>query len=169
VNQPIERGSAEWHRRVQMLLQKQVGLIKEHGYTVQGVFPSDEDTLKGDGSDSFFYTIGLFQKRWPELLVLGALHGGSAAGIIKDVYDFWMKNGDASIGDIPADVPGGKLRLNLVQRGVGQQFTVGVRTFKRDEIYEVVQVLWPDNKGCLPDESGYSTEAALKQKILEKI
>lgn len=64
---PIERGSPEWHRRVNAVTEEVKKKIDEFGFTIIGVFPTTNESVP------YVYTVGLTSLGLPELvLAMGA-------------------------------------------------------------------------------------------------
>lgn len=163
----VERGSAVWEKRVIAVLETQAKEIKAKGYTGQHVFPNNPpEALVGD--ETFFYTTGMFQFGWPEIVVLGNLAAGQSDVLVKKVFDFWTMAGKPILGDVHIKgIRGDKIRLRAVTREAGHKYTKAVRTFKGDMDFDVVQLLWPSNLGFLPDHPKYDALLTTPQLVLE--
>jgi hypothetical protein len=130
--------------------------IEKHGHTFLYVGAGEH------GEPPFFYTLGLANRGWPELLLIGPMPPTTAQSLLNSVIDLWKEREAAYTGILEDFIlirDGGKARarLNLVDRRVAHTYTVQVaNVLKIGDKYEVVQLLWPDQSGVLPDEEGFA-------------
>jgi len=131
--------------------------IAKYGYTMQYVFPSEEDNSPG-----FFYTIGLCARGWPEIFLSGNLGQETGARFIHDVIELWEKTGKPVLGVIPdfLELVGKKgsfaAETVLVDSQVARNnYTFQVENFYPEVSYDVAQLLWPDPEGNLPNNPQY--------------
>lgn len=137
-------------------------LIRDHGWMVQGVFPTD-DTAHDDLVYPFCYTIGLAERGQPELLMVGDLEVCHAVlNIVAERYAVpgagRPVNGEllVSVGwkgklrirgpvdDVAAGTPVHMARNYLAWRG-RQELADGL---------DVFQVEWPNPDGLFLDDEG---------------
>lgn len=164
---PRERPSPEViAQRMREYHAKMVQKIKEGEFMIQAVF--DPEGVK----PTFGYTVGLsIIHGWPEILVIGNLDQGSLGGIVHSVVDRWKKDGRASVGEMKLDDGNGgsfKLHCNLVAgEEVKDQYTCKVEVLKGDRAYSVMQVLWQDPNGNMPDSPEYNPEK--KKNLIQPV
>lgn len=135
---------AEWEARLGAYLDRCRALIAEHGWMVQGVFPTVDEPGPG-----FAYTVGLTANGRPELVVSGL--GYEQGGAILN----------AAARRHLAD----ELRPGMVVEGIASvPFTVVaaphaeigmVRNLYGDRA-EAVQLVWPDRGGNYPGDPGWT-------------
>ena len=123
--------------------------IAEHGHTVIGV---------GAGKNSFFYSIGLWARKLPELLIClpmpfedGQAAINRAALLLKQREYAFDENQELDIGfsvKVRAHTP-----KNLAY--VRREFTIQAGQFWKTEDYPVQQILFPDMDGKWPGERGH--------------
>lgn len=126
------------------------GIIAEHGHTVVGV---------GDGERSFFYSIGLWQRRLPELLLVlplpfrdGQQAVNSAAALLKQREHAFAEGQELNIDfNVPvrAHTP---TDLGFVRR----EYTIQAGQYWGTQDYLVQQIIFPDKAGKFPNERGYA-------------
>lgn len=146
---------AQIQENIRRIRLQQIEHIKTQGFTVIGVFPTEDRPIT-----PFAYSIGLSIIRgWPELLVMGNLSQQSTMMLMHEVVNYWKEKGSPVMGDIPVEgIPGDKVRVQLVtDPKVKEEYTVQVKHFKGDENYTVLQLLWPDNAGVLPNEQFFDS------------
>lgn len=122
----------------------------------------------------FFYTIGLYAKRLPELILFAHIHPHAAAHVVNAVADR-LSEGKITVEDglrVPDILEGHDLKLRLLGDLWGftdedelSHFGFGIKfASNHKELYDprisAIQVLWPDPKGVFPDEEGYDPQQA---------
>jgi hypothetical protein len=99
--------------RRELYIRNAMGIIEEHGWMIQGVFPVEE--TPENERYPFAYTVGLAARDLPELIVFG-LPQDVAHTILNDLADRQCSSGDGGYGagDVLDDVvQGGYLVLLL--------------------------------------------------------
>jgi hypothetical protein len=168
MTQNIDRTSPEFLEWVSALHDQMRDNILEHGYTFMGVFA-------GDDTPSFCYTIGMCINDYPELLLIGNLPPAISESILGSVITEWQRQGKVVLGEIPDAVTfgnGSKWPVRVVEVDFieGNQWSRQViPVLNRDRPYRIVQVLWPDVNGVLPDHPDYSTDANMAQPMLTPV
>jgi hypothetical protein len=170
---PLTPGSPEWEVRAAAYLAEMTAMIAEHGWALQGVFPSTES--EGPG---FVYTVGAALQREvnaddydPELIVFG-LPMNIGGSILNDVvaqhrngqrvlvvghrYDDILVGYDAVF--IECSPEGVDAHLTLANQLVG-----AAREVPR---VRALQLVWPDEDGRFPWEPGFSKRLAAVQPLL---
>lgn len=126
-------------------------LVEEHGHAVQGVF-GDQD------GPSFCYTVGLWRKGWPEVIVVG-LSPAVGQAILNSYVEQCAARGRApAIGELVTEVA----NLPLTVGSVGQ---IAQREYTAQAMYHcsrhggawlgAVQLVLCDKKGKFPLEQDY--------------
>lgn len=157
--------SAATYSSIALAEQHRSQIVKK-GYTFQRAFHTENTGVARN------YTIGLSMNwNWPELVLLGTIDADSANNILRTVIYKWQDTGMPVMDDIVIDQGGAPwtIRLKLLSGPVGRLHTALVTNFTDNENYSVVQVLWSDANGNLPDSLLYDTSPSLIQPILEKM
>lgn len=139
----IERGSPEWHDRADEHLKTLQEMIKQYGWTVQGVFDAE-------GGPFFSYTVGLTEAGLPELIVSGL---GPQQGIV-------VLNNAAKVhsreelehGHTSEEIITVEMRVIDAPRA-----EIGMATRLYGETARAVQIVWPDDEGLFPAQDGKMT------------
>lgn len=142
--------------------------IKTYGYTFINVSDPDSD------APDFTYSVGLTQRAWPELLLIGNLPPRLAQYILTEIASKWVAADGPVMGrmdDIIVTVDGTSLPLQVreVDPTVAMRdYTCAVTKLYPDyESRRCVQVLWPDADGVLPIEPCYNTK--MTQPLLPEV
>ena len=131
--------------------------ITEHGWMVQGVFPTVDQPGQG-----YSYTVGLTAVGQPELWV-ATLDPTIATRLLNSVASRFLDGARFQPGDVLV-LPDWSVRFKL--RGPVVTDTVGVaHAVYPEESLLVWQVLWPDVDVVFPDEDGYDG-ARVPQELL---
>lgn len=130
--------------------------IARVGYTFVGVFDPD-------GKDpNFAYSIGLTERGWPEVLLIGNINPAFIEILLTDLIEGWIKAGEVKLGDNPdliAFADGSSHAMRVVEVDWEEAVTFygcQVPFFYPDRDIKFVQALWPDKAGVFPDEEGYN-------------
>ncbi len=128
-------------------------LIKEHGFTLIGVFDPEEV------DPNFVYSIGLTERGWPELIFIGDINPVYVEVILTDLIRLWEEEGKPVLGKVDGIIVNYPLRLVEVDAAeASEKYGYQVRNFYPYQDIKFVQVLWPDKQGVFPDEPGYDNE-----------
>lgn len=139
--------------------------IRTIGFTFVGVF--DEDMVE----PAFAYSIGLTEKGWPEVLLIGNMRPQIIEIILTDLVKSWIAAGEVKMGDndgliVFPDMSEHPLRVvEVPSRLAVEKFCCQVQNFYEKEDVKVVQVLWPDVNGKFPGEEGYDA-LNMKQPVV---
>lgn len=140
--------------------------IQKHGFTFQRALHDAEGGLYRH------YTIGLAETYgWPELVVIGTMHDASAQNMLRSVIYTWQDAKGPSMTNIkPSPDHNFQLALRHLDREEGVAHTKLVARFKGDADYKVVQVVWSDGDGVLPDselhQKQYADTPSMAQPML---
>jgi Domain of unknown function (DUF4262) len=145
---PIEVGSDEWHRRVDLLTQDVKDKIETFGFTIIGVFPREDN-----GTCPFVYTVGLTSKGLPELILALGADLRFLSTFMNYIVEKVLENPVADIIDcdghdialVPLTVPHLDYPLSFAHRVYGDE--VAVR-----------QVLVSDDNGHFPSHDDFDPE-----------
>ncbi|MGV8847815.1 DUF4262 domain-containing protein [Tessaracoccus sp.] len=130
--------------------QKILDLIHEHGWAIQGVFP----TKPGDGA-GFAYTVGLSGLPAPELIIVG-LPPEVAQGILNDIAATVRDGKRWRAGDRSKDFVVGGLELAFIDvDDTSEHLGVANRTYPQAAPVPALQVVWPDTHGRFPWEPSW--------------
>lgn len=164
---PLEPGSEEWQARAVEYDNQMLALIHEHGWALQGVFPTSEDD---DPPVPFTYTVGASLTRSsgddeqpdPEIVVYGLPHQ-IAGAVLNDLvrqhrdgtrtltpngrYDDVLVGFDVVLVEVPDDMIDEVFRTS--RRIVGP--LIGQRP-------PGLQLVWPDAQGNFPWDDGYEQQ-----------
>jgi hypothetical protein len=143
--------------------QETLDRIDRYGYTYIGVFDPEGD------KPSFVYTIGLAQKDFAELVMIGDMPMHVAQQIMGAVIAQWENTGEfiGPVTHVACDRDGKDMPMFLRpvdSDTVLDQYACQARQYQPDVHIRVVQLLWPDNHGVLPTEPGYNT--TMRQPLL---
>jgi hypothetical protein len=137
---------AEFNARLDVYLTgKVLPIIREHGWMIQGVFPTANDPCVG-----FSYTVGLTAAGLPELVISGLPHETGGA-ILNDAARRHLADEilpGATVDDI-ASVPFRAVDAPLAEVNMA-------RNLYGDDRVRAVQLVWPDAGGFYPGEPGWS-------------
>jgi hypothetical protein len=128
--------------------------IAEHGWMVQGVFP----TTMQEGP-AFGYTIGLTDAGLPELLLVGNLGFPNLQALLNGAALMHVKN-EIQPGDELTDLANMPFRViaaSTSELGMAHNYYRGLKEVR------ALQLIWPDPDGKFPGESQFFTDA--KQKL----
>jgi len=121
-------------------------IINEYGWAVQV-------NVAEINRPMFAYTVGLSDKRYPELLVFGSVPPRVMMNVLNSVADMFVASGEAICGDMYAVLPKLPVRLREIDvdtfntYGVLAEYWAGNHTYP---IRRAVQVLLPDKNGRFP-------------------
>lgn len=140
--------------------QKVLALIEKHGFTVQGVFPTED----GQGP-TLGYTIGLAAKGLPEVMILG-LPPQAVVPILNSVAQ-QLIGGDIKpeAGQLVHKAASMPLKLVEVAEQVARSYALGAYRHAKtsNSPVKVLQALWPDTRGIYPGTVGCNIEMAREQ------
>ena len=151
---PIERGSAEWLARRDVHMLEQATEIAVNGWTMVGVFPTEEDAK--DRNFHFCYTIGRSLEGHAELIVTGMSH--NAGPLLGFLIDTWGQVDEQTPG-VPFEVRSGANDGWLVLAPVPDGWRDELMTMTRAQVGEgftALQVLWTDDEERWPWEPGHA-------------
>lgn len=140
-------------------------MIETEGYAIEPVAP---DVSADPPMAGYTYTIGLpAHAEFPDVVVFG-LRPVAAKGLLGLVVD--VRRGGA---EIPLDVElvgllDNDLRCRFASVDVGRWsglFTTAEAWYRGDE-FEMVQLVYPDRNGFLPDEEGFDQRMRFAQPLL---
>lgn len=118
--------------------------IRDHGWAVQGVFPTDPEDY------SFAYTVGLLDKGCPVELLVSGLAVNTSAHILNEIADE-MVQGDKQPPETWELADGYVMRRVLHDFDRDDQLQLGVaRAYYRREIIPVAQYVWPSQEHHYP-------------------
>jgi hypothetical protein len=136
-------------------------------------------SVGGDqNANAFFYSIGMTSMGLPELIISGNANPVIQHAMIEMVAEMYRAKG-VSLGihdDLLASKDGRNLRMALVEVDCSNQTVRDEYIAQAISYYEaknhsgpirLVQLVWPDKQGRLPDEPGY--DMASKQDILPSL
>ena len=120
--------------------------IAEYGRSIMGVFPSDDSD--DPTNEAFAYTIGNYDKGFPELLVIGMF---SDTYTLNELSSQMIKRG-RPFDDEEIVSLGGAFPTCVVRAAeeVKENFTVQATAHFGHSGYDVMQVVVPDTKGLFP-------------------
>lgn len=143
---------AEREARRRQYIDQFVEGVCEHGWMVQGVFPTTDEP----DAAPFAYTVGLALKQLPELIVFGLGHQ-TAGLILNDLAQRQIERGPYQPGDELADVtPDYRTRL-LAVRDSSEHLTMANLIAGRrsgQAPIPALQVVFPDREHRWPWEPG---------------
>lgn len=131
-----------------------------------------------EGSNNFFHSIGMTSLGLPELIISGNANPIIQYGMIEMVAAMYQAQG-VSLGihdDLLESKDGSDLRMALVEVDCSNQTVRDKYIAQAISYYEaknhsapirLVQLVWPDKQGRLPDEPGY--DMVSKQDILPSL
>ncbi|WEM34228.1 DUF4262 domain-containing protein [Xanthomonas phage X1] len=129
--------------------------IELNGYTMVGVFdPEDKDP-------GFVYTVGLTERGWPEVIMVGNIHPMIAEKLITDLISGWQKKEKFVMGDNEGLLvfrDGTEHAIRVVEADTGkalEEYATAVGIFYSDMPVGFVQALIPDRFGRFPDDPEY--------------
>lgn len=134
--------------------------IAKYGWHSFGIFPTKDDS---PDKANFTYTVGLREKGFPELIIIG-LPNESAHALIGDAIKQFERNGVPKDGQVDATLA----NMPLVYREVpteeaAKEHTCWVGNYYKNNDYKVIQIVWPDRAGLLPWEPGCDARMAMIQ------
>ena len=137
--------------------------IAKHGYTFIGVFDPERK------APNFVYSIGLVERGWPEVLMVGNVPPAVAESILTDLVKHWVDSGGPMFGLIPGMIRIREQLHPLQVVAIDAQYAQDHYAFQIKHFYphidaDVVQVLWPDERGRFPNHTEYNQE--LTQPLL---
>ncbi|USV40929.1 DUF4262 domain-containing protein [Xanthomonas phage BUDD] len=129
--------------------------IEMYGYTMVGVFDPE-------GNDpGFVYTIGLTERGWPEVIMIGNIHPMIAEQFLADMIAKWGKAEKVIMGD-NLDVIQFQDRsvhpirvIDVNQNKAAENYAIQAKRFYPEHNVKYVQALIPDRFGRFPDEPEY--------------
>lgn len=135
-------------------IEDQEAKIASHGHMVVGVF-GDED------SPTFAYTIGLQQRGWPELILMGVRYEYAGVILNSAVQHYAALEKSPAAGDLLET-------LGNWPMFVGQVTPEKVREYLCQAVYradrrgedapEALHLIFPDRRGCWPTDPEYDHE-----------
>lgn len=153
---------AEAERRRKAYLQQVVEIIGEHGWMIQGVFPTEADPCV-----PFAYTVGLtlLTPAAPELAVAG-LGANMSAAILNGLAGQVLAGRRYTHGEVLADVLADG-RVTIVDGGPGDRDVIWPGTARAiyGPFVRLQQVVWPDKHGRFPWDPGYAIDPAAQPLI----
>jgi hypothetical protein len=155
------------HREAETSIQEN---INKFGYAFIGINNIDDDNPQ----PAYVYTVGLISMGFPELFLSGNMSQKTAMGIMNQVINLWRTEGQVRTGRINnfLGVKNAKLPIGLVAVDGDSSGLTHLIEFKKyfpAFKLEVVQVLWSDEKGYLPNNSGYTQSTEYEQFFLPKV
>jgi uncharacterized protein DUF4262 len=136
--------------------------IAEHGWMVQGVFPTAESVARGE-TLTFAYTAGLTARGLPEMILVGLPLDG-AADLLNDAAKIAVERGavefDADVDGIIAGFPVRFTAATTAPLSVARSL-YGSRV-------RAVQMLWPDDQGRFPGDPAYDAVYGNQQPLLRE-
>lgn len=124
------------------------------GFTMIGVMPEGK-------LPAFVYTIGLTQRGWPEVIMVGNVHPAIAEQLINDLIAGWSKKEKVIMGDndgllVFKDGTQHPIRVLTADANKAlNDYACGVPNFFPNDELSFVQALIPDRFGRFPDEPDY--------------
>jgi hypothetical protein len=137
-------------------------MITEHGWYCQAVFPVDDDY-----QPHFAYTVGLCERGWPELVMIGLPAKASYRYLAELVARYVDERQPFPIGEPIGGLVDGH-NLVLIEATADETWTEYAKlAHSRAEVHadgrRALQVVWPDAEGRYPP--GWSL-AAWMQPLL---
>lgn len=146
----------------QKILAQREALIEKFGWMVQGVFEDVEKNIPG-----FSYSIGLHDKGFSELIVLG-LPPDVAQTLLNDIAADAMMRRAASLPFLGeyrhANWPMAMYILDA-DAAKARSFAFGADN-RSDGAATYLQVVWPDPKGFFPWQPGFDAKYQQIQPLL---
>lgn len=124
---------------------KQLTMIREFGWMVQGVFPTEQDQ-----GVCFGYTIGLTEAGLPELLISGNLSPEALKSILNLAAQRHIRD-EIQPGEELTGLANTSLRVLTCRPDAPVQ---QARNLYGKRV-RVLQLIWPDKQGRFPDEEGF--------------
>lgn len=147
----------------QKYFQHMEAVIKQHGWMVQGVFPTVDDP----DHVSFQYTIGLHDKSLPELLAFG-LPAEAGMMLLNDVANYLIERqavGLAFVGRV--DHERWPMPFYVLQADTEKAIEYATGAWNRSEGQaSFLQVCWPDRQGRFPWHPGFEKEFVEMQPLV---
>ncbi len=135
--------------------------LKWHEYTHLVV--ADDDMPQAEW---FIHTIGLARSKLPELIITGVLDHALAMDVISDVVAHAKHRDGLDNGETPTDA----VRIPVRVVDVTTPFVLAQRVAQASNRFgahiRVMQILWADEHGRFPSDSGYD-QAASPQQLLQ--
>lgn len=137
---------AEFNARLDAYLtDKVLPIIAEHGWMVQGVFPTADDPCVG-----FCYTVGLTTAGLPELVIAGLpyetsgalLNDAARVHLAEEITPGATVDGVATVPFRAVDAPLSEVNM--------------ARNLYGAENVRAIQLVWPDAGGAFPGDAGWS-------------
>lgn len=153
-------------------------MLSTHGYAFIGVNEASDNP--NEPTPAYVYTVGLHQRGFPDLFVSGNLPQETAMRLINHVIELWeikgMKLGRINnfllMADKRTKMGIGLKEVDLEDDASGAPSALKthmpdlVKYFPDLEKRRVVQLLWPDVRGYLPINDGYTNDASEQQHLL---
>ncbi|MFI7608501.1 DUF4262 domain-containing protein [Micromonospora sp. NPDC049366] len=133
--------ASEMEARLRMYLESVEGVIREHGWMVQFVFPTENEP-----GVPFAYTVGLTAKGRPELVIAG-LPDQVAGQLLNMAAEASLQapfEAGQTVDDL-ATVPFRVVTADLAEVGMA-------RNLYGDERVSALQLVWPARNGAFPWE-----------------
>lgn len=122
-----------------------MAMIAEHGWMVQGVFPTANDPGVG-----FCYTVGLTVAALPELVISGLPH--ETAATLLNLAGERSLGAEFKAGDVLDGIAGVPLRV-VAAPSAAVNMARHLYGFGR---VVALQLVWPDTAGAYPGDAGWS-------------
>jgi uncharacterized protein DUF4262 len=148
--------------QIEVFLDQCRATIVEHGWMVQGVFPTTESVARGE-TLTFAYTVGLTAKGLPEMILVGLPLDG-AADWLNDAARQAVERGAVELDtDVDGIIAGVSVRFTATTTAplsvARRLYGAGVRA---------VQMLWPDDQGRFPGDPAYDAVYGKQQPLLRE-
>lgn len=132
-----------------------IGKIEKYGFTLVGVFDPEGN------EPGFVYTIGLTERGWPEVIMIGNIHPMIAEQFLSEMIANWGKAEKVIMGDNLdliqfQDKSVHPIRvIDVNQNKAEQKYACRAKHLYPDRDVKYVQALIPDRFGRFPDEPEY--------------
>jgi len=123
-------------------------IIEKHDQYIQAV-------LAGPTTLGFGYTIGNTEHDLPELLLIGKFSHSDLGFLLNWLGETMRKRGRPfDNGEVVSY--GGKRPVKIINAGTQarEEYPIQVGEYYQTDAYAIQQVLWPDEEGRFPDETG---------------
>lgn len=138
-------------------LDRMADLVREYGIAVQGVFPTAEEPEQS----SFCYTLGMSEIGQPEVLIAG-LSGDTAMALLNHMHNLMLDaKGSLEPGAVWTELTSNE--IPMVVCAVTYDVEVGMARRLYGDDVPVVQLIYPDQDGRFPWDTGYALPSALQR------
>lgn len=143
--------------------------LDKYGYAFVGVNDVDEENPE----PAYVYTVGLLTAGMPELFLSGNMGQQTAMGIMNKVINMWRTDGKVRLGRIENFLQVGNKGMAIFLIEVDSVLALDIHTkevgnFFPNMEHRLVQILWPDEKGYLPNQRKYTADPSHQQNRLLK-